>query len=142
MANKAATPFEMPKFDMTQFTMPKFAQAPFAQANVDAYVAMAKANFDTAVKVQTIMADAAQAIGKVQYAYAEEAMKNAQAAFKPETAKKKPEEFVADAKAAAEKAFAVAKQEADLAIKAQKEVAELVTARLHDNFENVKSLAA
>ena len=134
MATKTAPEFTMPKFDLPKFDLPNF--------NVDAYVAMAKANFDTAVKAQSIFADAAQAIAKVQYSYAEETMKAAQLAFKPETAKRKPEEFVADAKAAAEKAFAVAKQEAEMALKAQQEVADLVSARLTDNFESVKSLAA
>lgn len=118
-----------PKFDL-----PKF--------NFDAAVALHKANVDTLIEAQGILFQAAEAIAKLQYGWVEETFKQGEALFKGDVSKKKPEEFLADAKAAADKAIAVAKEQADLGIKAQAKVADLVTKRVNANLEDVKTLAA
>jgi phasin family protein len=133
-ATKTAQKFEMPKFDMTKFEMPKF--------NFDAVIAMHKANVDTMVEAQGIWMQTAEAIAKLQYGWVEESFKQGEALLKGDVTKKKPEEFMADAKAAADKVMAVAKEQADLGMKAQKQVADLVTKRVNANLEDVKSLAA
>jgi phasin family protein len=131
---KTAPKFEMPKFDMPKFDMPKF--------NFDAVVALHKANVDTMVEAQGIWMQAVEAIAKLQYGWAEESFKQGEAMLKGDVSKKKPEEFMADAKAAADKVLAVAKEQADLGMKAQKQVADLVTKRVNANLEDVKALAA
>ncbi len=128
-ATKTAPKFEMPKFDL-----PKF--------NFDAVVAMHKANVDTLMEAQGIWMQTAEAIAKLQYGWVEETFKQGEAMLKGDVSKKKPEDFMADAKAAADKVMAVAKEQADLGLKAQKQVADLVTRRVNANLEDVKALAA
>jgi len=128
-ATKTAPKFEMPKFDMSKF-------------NFDAVVAMHKANVDTMVEAQGIWMQTAEAIAKLQYGWVEESFKQGEAMLKGDVTKKKPEEFIADAKAAAEKVMAVAKEQTDLGMKAQQQVADLVTKRVNANIEDAKSLAA
>ena len=125
MATKPVTP---------KFTMPKF--------NADEIVAMHKANIDTFVQAQTVMLDAAQAISKLQYGWVADSLKAFETVLDGNVTAKKPEEFMADAKAAAEKAVQVAKQEFDLGVKAQNEVADLVSKRVTANIEEVKALAS
>jgi phasin family protein len=131
---KTAPKFEMPSFDMSKFAMPKF--------NFDAVVALHKANVDTMVEAQGVWMQAAEAIAKLQFGWFEETFKQGEAMLKGDVTRKKPEDFMADAKAAADKVMAVAKEQADLGLKAQKQVADLVTKRVNANLEDVKSLAA
>jgi phasin family protein len=126
---KTAPKFEMPKFDMSKF-------------NFDALVALHKANVDTMMEAQGIWMQTAEAVAKLQYTWVEETFKQGEAMLKGDVTKKKPEEFMADAKAAADKVMAVAKEQADLGMKAQKQVADLVTKRVNANLEDVKALAA
>lgn len=123
-----------PKFDMPKFDLPRF--------NFDAVVAMHKANVDTLMEAQGIWMQTAEAIAKLQYGWVEETFKQGEAMLKGDVSKKKPEDFMADAKAAADKVMAVAKEQADLGLKAQKQVADLVTRRVNANLEDVKALAA
>ena len=110
--------------------------------NVEAVSAMQKANIDTLVEARKIMLGATQSIAKLQYAWVSEALKQAETLFKGEVAKRKPEAMFAEAKAMTERAITVGKEQTDLGIKAQKEVADLVTARVQKNFEDAKTLAA
>jgi phasin family protein len=128
-ATKTTPKFEMPKFDM-----PKF--------NFDALVAMQKANVDTMMEAQGIWMQTVEAMAKLQYGWVEETYKQGEAMLKGDVTKRKPEEFMADAKAAADKVMAVAKEQADLGMKAQKQVADLVTKRVNANLEDAKALAA
>ena len=134
MATKTAPKFEMPKFEMPKFDMPG--------VNFDAVVALHKANMETMVEAQSIWMQTAEAMAKLQYGWVEETFKQGEAMMKGDVSKKKPEEFMADAKAAADKVMAVAKEQADLGLKAQKKVADLVTKRVNANIEDVKTLAA
>jgi phasin family protein len=127
--SKTAPKFELPKFDV-----PKF--------NIDALVALHKANVETLIEAQGIWIQTAEAIAKLQYGWVEESFKQGEALLKGDVSKKKPEEFMADAKAAADKVIAVAKEQADLGLKAQAQVADLVTKRVNANLEDVKTLAA
>jgi phasin family protein len=129
-----ATTRTAPKFEMPKFDMPKF--------NFDALVALHKANVDTMMEAQGIWMQAAEAVAKLQYAWVEETFKQGEAVLKGDVTRRKPEEFMADAKAAADKVMAVAKEQADLGMKAQKQVADLVTKRVNANLEDVKALAA
>jgi hypothetical protein len=54
----------------------------------------------------------------------------------------KPETVLADVKAAAEKAVAVAKEGVDLGVAAQQRVVGLVTDRVKANVDELKALAA
>ena len=118
---------------------PKFA---FPKFDADAIVAMQKANIDTFVQAQAIVFEAAQAISKVQYSWVAENFKLAETSFDASATAKKPEAMMADAKNVAEKAVQVAKQEFDLGIKAQNQVADLVAKRVAANIEEVKALAS
>lgn len=133
MSKTTESPFTMPKFNMEAFAMPKF--------DFEALVAMQKANVETIVQAQGVMVEAAQAIAKLQSGLVEETIKNIQAFLKFD-AKAKPEAYLADAKAAAEKVMAVAKQELDLGMKAQAEVGQLVSKRAAANMESLKTIAA
>ncbi|MCB1969484.1 MAG: phasin family protein [Geminicoccaceae bacterium] len=125
MAVKPVTP---------RFVAPKF--------NADALIALQKSNIETLVQAQTILIDAAQAISKVQYGWVAESLKAFEGAFEGNVTARKPEELMADAKAAAEKVVKVAKEEIDLGMKAQNEVVDLVTKRVAANLEEVKALAS
>jgi len=92
-------------------------------------------------QAQNVLADAVQAIAKVQYGYAEQAAAEAKSAL---TAKElpKPEAVMASLKAAAEKGQSTAKEVVDLAVAAQKQALELLTQRAQANMAELKSIAA
>ena len=92
-------------------------------------------------QAQNVLADAVQAIAKVQYGYAEQAAAEAKSAL---TAKEvpKPETVMASLKAAAEKGQSTAKEVVDLAVAAQKQALELLTQRAQANMAELKSIAA
>jgi hypothetical protein len=100
-----------------------------------------KANLAAASQVQTVLVDAVQAVARTQNAYLEQAVADAKAAVSAK-ALPKPEAVLADAKAAAEKAIAVTKQVVDVAVGAQKEVAELVAQRLQASLTELNAFAA
>lgn len=133
MSKTTETKFAMPKFGTESFAMPKF--------DFEALIGMQKANVETLVQAQAVMVEAAQAIAKLQTGLLEETFKSMQAFLKFD-AKVKPEAYLADAKAAAEKVMAVAKEELDVGMKAQTEVAQLVTKRAAANMEGLKAFAA
>jgi hypothetical protein len=113
----------------------------FPKFDVTALVNMHKANVETLVQAQKVWADAAQAIAKLQYGLFEDGVKSAQGLLKLDP-KGKPEIAFADVKAAAEKAVAVAKEEFDLGVKAQNEVAQLFVRRATANIDELKAFAA
>jgi hypothetical protein len=114
-------------------TLPKF--------DLDGIVAMHKANIETFVAAQKVLSDAAQAIAQLQYGLVEETFKNAQA-FLRFDAKAKPEAVIADLKAQADRIVAVAKEEFDLGVKANNEVAQMITKRVAANIDGLKGMAA
>ena len=91
--------------------------------------------------MQTVLVEAAQAVARVQYGYVEQAVADVKAALGTKELPK-PEAVLADVKAAAEKAIAVAKEVVDLTVGAQKRVAELVTQRVQASVTELKALTA
>lgn len=130
---KIASASSLPQFKLPELKLPK--------PDLDALFGLQKANLATLHEVQSVLVDAAQAIARVQYGWVEETVAGAQAALsrkEPRT----PESFANESKAAAEKAFAVAKQSLELAVAAQRRVVELVTQRGQGNADELKALAA
>ena len=102
---------------------------------------MQKANLAAANEVQTVLVEATQAVARVQHGYVEQAVADIKAALGTKQLPK-PDAALADLKAAAEKAFAVAKEVVDLTVGAQKRVAELVSERTQAAVTELKALTA
>ncbi|MCB1883155.1 MAG: phasin family protein [Geminicoccaceae bacterium] len=110
--------------------------------NLDALVAMQKANIDALVEARNVLMGATQAIAKLQLGWYEQSLKHMQTLAKGDAAKNKPEDFFAEVKAVTERAMAVGKEQTDLGFKAQQQVAEIVTKRVQKTLENAKTVAA
>ena len=117
--------------------------APIApKFDLDAVVALQKANLETVVAAQRIFFDLAQTVAKRQAEFVKEAFARIETAFKGYDSKKQPQVYVDEFKAVVEKAMADVKETVDLGIKAQSEVVDLFVKRATQNFEDVKALAA
>ena len=130
---KTAVEFETPKLNLVPEKFPKF--------DLDALFSVQKANLAAANEVQTVLVEAAQAVARVQYGYIEQAVADVKAVLGTKQLPK-PEAALADLKAAAEKAIAVAKEVVDLTVGAQKRVAELVSERTQAAVTELKALTA
>jgi len=120
---------------MKTVTLPKL--------DVDALFAMQKANMNTMVKAQTVLLDAAQAAVKAQYGFFADYMDQMQAMLSGKVdSEKKPEAYVADVKAAADKYVTVTQSQVDLGMKAQAEAMDLITKRVQQNVDELQKLAA
>ena len=129
---KTAVEFETPKLNLVPEKFPKF--------DLDALFSVQKANLAAANEVQTVLVEATQAVARVQHGYVEQAVADIKAALGTKQLPK-PDAALADLKAAAEKAFAVAKEVVDLTVGAQKRVAELVSERTQAAVTELKALA-
>ena len=118
---------------LSELKLPKF--------ELDALFSVQKANLATANEVQTVLVEATQAVARVQYGYVEQAVADVKAAIGTKQLAK-PDAVLADVKTAAEKAFAVAKEVADLTVGAQKRVAELLSERTQAAVTELKALTA
>ena len=118
----------------TAFKLPELK---LPKVDVVALFAAQKANLATVHEAQTVLFGAAEAIAKVQYGYVEGALAEAKAA-----ARRKELPKAETVKATGEKATAVAKEVVDLAVAAQKRVAELLTQRTQAAVTELKALAA
>jgi hypothetical protein len=133
VAKIAAPPFPAPS---VKFPAPKLPKL-----DLDALFATQRANLAVAHEAQSVLVDAAQAIARVQHGYLEESVAAVRAALsRKEPAK--PETVRAGVQAAAERTGAVTKQVLDLAVAAQRRVAELVARRTQVNVDELKALAA
>jgi hypothetical protein len=120
---------------MQPVTLPKL--------DVDAVVAMQKANMDTLVKAQTVLLDAAQAAVKAQYGFVAEYVDQMQAMLTGKfDAEKKADAYVADVKAAADKYVTVTQNQVDLGMKAQAEAMDMIAKRVQKNVDELQHLAA
>jgi enamine deaminase RidA (YjgF/YER057c/UK114 family) len=119
---------------MQPVTLPKL--------DVDALFAMQKANMDTVVKAQTVLLDAAQAAVKAQYGFVADFVDQMQAMSGKFDAEKKPEAYVADVKAAADKYVTVTQSQVDLGMKAQAEAMDMLAKRVQANVDELQKLAA
>ena len=135
---KTAVEFETPKLNLVPGKLPELT---FPKFDLDALFSVQKANLAAANEVQTVLVEAAQAVARVQYGYVEQAVADVKAALGTKQLPK-PDAALADLKAAAEKAFAVAKEVVDLTVGAQKRVAELVSERTQAAVTELKALTA
>ena len=135
---KTAVELETPKLNLVP---EKFPELKLPKFDLDALFSVQKANLAAANEVQTVLVEATQAVARVQYGYVEQAVADMKAALGTKQLPK-PDAALADLKAAAEKAFAVAKEVVDLTVGAQKRVAELVSERTQAAVTELKALTA
>ncbi|MEO1016917.1 MAG: phasin family protein [Pseudomonadota bacterium] len=124
MAAKAAPKFEFGKVDFEQM------------------LTLHKANLATMFETQRVVLDAAQTLAAAQFNYVRDVLGNAETMVSKLDPQAKPEAYAEDAKVAAEKAMAVAKNGYELGLKAQNDVAELWNKRVNANVEEFKKFAA
>jgi len=120
--------------------MDKFT-ASFPKFNVNGFLAMQRANVETVLQAQRVLVDAAQAMFRLQAGWLNETARQAQDLAKANVAKG-PQGLIVDARAATERAFAVAREGLDVGVKTQGEVADLVTKRVAANVDQVKAFAS
>lgn len=128
----------MAKTSRPELKMPEFK---FPKVDLDALFGLQKANLAVAYEAQSVLVDALQAIARLQHGYAQELVETLKTATTTK-APAKPETVLADVKAAAEKAVAVAKEGVDLSVAAQQRVVGLMTDRVKANVDELKALAA
>jgi len=114
----------------------------FPGFNLDAAIALQKANVDAVVQAQKILVDASEVAWKLQVKRFDAWKAQVEGAFKAFDPAKKPEAYAKDAQSAVEGAIADAKIVVENGVKAQNEVAQLLTNRLVANLNELKSLAA
>ena len=113
----------------------------FPKLGVNAVVGLQRDNIETVLKAQRIVSETAQAVAKLHADWLREVAQQVQAFAKVDPTRK-PEAVLADARAAAERAFVVARQEIDLGTRAQSEVVDLLAKRAAANLDQVKAFAA
>jgi hypothetical protein len=113
-----------------------------SKTDMDSMLALYKANIETVVAAQRIMFDFTQTLARRQVEMMKESFSRTETLIKGWDAKKQPQTYVEDAKAALEKAMADVKETMDLGMKAQNEVVELFVKRATANFDEVKTIAA
>lgn len=122
--SKSSTPtFEFPTFDQGAF-------APLMKEFIAA-----------AAKTQRVLLDASETMMLRQLKLSGELLEKAQAAMVNFDMGKKPEAYFEEAKATAERMQAVAKENVDTGIKAQSEVADIVSHQLSETVEEVGKAA-
>ncbi|MFW5680292.1 MAG: hypothetical protein ACOC3D_08490 [Pseudomonadota bacterium] len=122
---------------------PTLPQFPIAKIDFDALFALQKANVETMLQAQQVMVEAMHAATKAQYGWMQEAFEASQAALNGKfDADKKPEAYLAEVKAAAEKVMTIAQTQMDLGMKAQAEAMDLLTKRAAANVDEVQKVAA
>lgn len=108
----------------------------------EAWATLQRANIETVIAAQKIVFDLVQAVARKQVALVKETMARSELMLKGFDAKKQPQVYADEVKAAVEKTMADVKETVDLGIKAQSEVVELFAKRAGANFEEIKALAA
>ena len=133
MAKIASPTFQRPAFTLPGLKLPKLDLA--------ALFGTQNANLAAAHEAQSVLVDAAQAIAQVQQRYLEQAAAETKAALARKD-RPRPEAVLAEVRAAAGRTVATTKEVADLAVAAQRRVAELVVQRAQASVNEVKALAA
>ena len=118
----------------TAFKLPELK---LPKVDVVALFAAQKANLATVHEAQTVLFGAGEAIARLQYGYVEGAFAEAKAAAQSKELPK-----AETVKATSEKITAVAKEVVELAVAAQKRVAELLTQRTQAAVTELKAMAA
>jgi hypothetical protein len=114
----------------------------FPSFNLDAAIALQKANVEAVAQVQKILTEASQAAWQQHLKRVEAWKAQVESAFKAFDPAKKPEAYAKDAQAAVEGAIAEAKSVVEQGVKTQSQVAEILTNRFVANINELKSLAA
>jgi hypothetical protein len=114
----------------------------FPTFNVDALVALQKANVETLVQVQKILTAAAEAAFQAQIKRFETWQGQLEVALKGFDVSKKPEAYAKEAQAAVETVMAEAKAAVESGVKTQREVAQILADRAVANLNELKALAA
>lgn len=126
-----------------EMKLPELPKLAMPKVDLDAWIALQKANVETVIAAQKIFFDLFQTVSKRQAELVKEMVGKVEGSMKGGfDAKKQPAAYVDEAKAAIEKAMADAKETMDLGLKAQAEVVDLFVKRATANFDQVKSLAA
>jgi hypothetical protein len=115
---------------------------PFPKFDVDALMAIQKANYETFAQVQKIVTDAVESAWQAHLKRVDGWKSQAQTAYKSFDPTKKPEAYVKDAQIAVETAIAEAKDTVENTVKTQREVAQVLADRMVANFNQLKSLAS
>jgi hypothetical protein len=110
--------------------------------NLDAFIALQKANVETLVQVQKILTDAAVAAWQAQVKRLDAWQTQLEGAFKTFDLSKKPEAYAKEAQSAVESAMAEAKVAVEDGVKVQREVAQILADRAVANLNELKALAA
>lgn len=111
------------------------------KVDLESLFALQKANLESLTQAQHVWIDAAQAILALQQGWVQDVVSGFDG-FGKVDAQKKPEAYFADAKANAEKAMAVAKQGIDLGLKAQSDMAQILSKRAAANMDGFKGFVA
>lgn len=119
----------------------KLPEVKLPNVDIDALQGLQTANLAAAHEIQSVLLEAMQAIGRIQFGFYDESVAGMKALIEGK-GPKEPQAILADVKAAAEKAVAAGKQGLDLGVAAQRRVAELVAKRVQANIDEFKSLAA
>ena len=121
---------------------PAFPAISIPTVNLDALVALQKANIEALAQVQKIFADAAEAAWQLQMKRFDAWKAQAELALKSYDPAKKPDAYVKEAQAAVETAVADAKVVVEGGVKAQREAAQVLASRFVANLNELKALAA
>lgn len=119
--------------------MSKIAKLP--KLDVAALVGLQQASLQTVVEAQKVLGDAARSIAELGYGLVRETAQSTPTLLKLDL-HKKPEAYLADAKAAAAKVAEVTRQSVEIGLKAQNDAAQLFAARAAANLDGLKALAA
>jgi hypothetical protein len=133
MAKIASPTFPRPASTLPGLKLPKL--------DLDALSGVQKANLAAAHEAQRVLVEAVQAIARVQQRYLEQATAETKAALARQD-RRRPEAVLAEVRVAADRTITATKEVADLAVAAQRRVAELVAQRAQASVDEVKALAA
>ncbi len=123
--------------------MPSDAHMPnFPKVDMDALMAIQKANIETFSAAQKIIFDLAQTVAQRQAEMMKESFARSEAMMKSFDGKKEPQAYVDEARVAVEKAMAEVKETMDLSMKAQNEVVDLFVKRAQANFDEARKTSA
>lgn len=113
----------------------------FGKVDFEQMLALHKANLATMFETNRVVLDAAQTMAAAHFNYVRETLGSAEAMVAKLDPNAKPEAYADDAKVAAEKAMAVAKNGYELGLKTQNDVAALWNKRVNANVEEFKKFA-
>ena len=116
---------------------PTFPSIKFPRVDLDALFALQRANIAAVREAQDVVTEAAEALVRAQYGWVEQTFARANGKVSVT-----PQAVVAGLKNAVERAFAVARQGAEIGTGAQKRVADLFAARAAANVEAGKAAIA